>query len=33
MTTASPSEKDLLIADLRHRLAEAEETLRAIREN
>ncbi len=33
MMTASPSEKDVLIADLRHRLAEAEETLRAIREN
>lgn len=33
MTRASSSEKDLLIADLRHRLAEAEETLRAIREN
>ncbi|MGH9806050.1 MAG: sensor histidine kinase [Terriglobia bacterium] len=30
---ASPSEKDLLIADLRHKLTEAEETLRAIREN
>jgi PAS domain S-box-containing protein len=29
----SASEKDLLIADLRHRLAEADETLRAIREN
>lgn len=27
------SENDLLIADLRHKLAEAEETLRAIREN
>lgn len=33
MTAASPSGKDLLIADLRLRLAEAEETLRAIREN
>ncbi|TAL81606.1 MAG: PAS domain-containing protein [Beijerinckiaceae bacterium] len=33
MTATSPSEKDRLIADLRHRLAEAEETLRAIREN
>jgi PAS domain S-box-containing protein len=33
MMSASPSEKDLLIADLRHKLAEAEETLRAIREN
>jgi PAS domain S-box-containing protein len=33
MTSASPSEKDLLIADLRQRLGEAEETLRAIREN
>ncbi len=33
MTSASSSDKDLLIADLRHRLAEAEETLRAIREN
>ena len=31
--SASPSEKDRLIADLRLRLAEAEETLRAIREN
>ena len=33
MTSTSPSEKDLLIADLRLRLGEAEETLRAIREN
>jgi len=33
MMSASSSDKDLLIADLRHRLAEAEETLRAIREN
>ena len=33
MNPASSSEKDLLIADLRLRLAEAEETLRAIREN
>jgi two-component sensor histidine kinase/PAS domain-containing protein len=33
MTQRSSLEKDLLIADLRHRLAEAEETLRAIREN
>ena len=33
MTSASSSDKDLLIADLRLRLAEAEETLRAIREN
>jgi PAS domain S-box-containing protein len=33
MTTTSSSEKDLLIADLRLRLGEAEETLRAIREN
>ncbi|MGH7077612.1 MAG: sensor histidine kinase [Acetobacteraceae bacterium] len=33
MTPASSSEKDLLIADLRLRLAEAGETLRAIREN
>jgi len=33
MPTASSSEKDLLIADLRLKLAEAEETLRAIREN
>lgn len=33
MTTVSPSEKDLLIADLRLKLTEAEETLRAIREN
>jgi len=30
---ASASETELLIADLRHRLAEAEETLRAIRDN
>jgi PAS domain S-box-containing protein len=33
MTSVSSSNKDLLIADLRLRLAEAEETLRAIREN
>ena len=33
MTSELPSEKDLLIADLRRRLAEAEETLRAIRDN
>ena len=33
MSPTSPLEKDLLIADLRHRLGEAEETLRAIREN
>jgi PAS domain S-box-containing protein len=33
MTAVSPSNKDLLIADLRLRLAEAEETLRAIRDN
>jgi len=33
MTSDSLSETDALIADLRHRLAEAEETLRAIREN
>jgi PAS domain S-box-containing protein len=33
MTSLSSSSKDLLIADLRLRLAEAEETLRAIREN
>lgn len=33
MTSASSSDKDLLIADLRLRLADAEETLRAIREN
>ena len=33
MTRDSSSDKDLLIADLRLRLAEAEETLRAIREN
>lgn len=33
MTKASSSQKDLLIADLRRRLAEAEETLRAIRDN
>lgn len=33
MTRDSSSEKDLLIADLRRRLAEAEETLRAIRDN
>ena len=33
MTAASPSEQERLIADLRHRLAEAEETLRAISEN
>lgn len=33
MTANSPTDKDHLIADLRHRLAEAEETLRAIREN
>ncbi len=33
MTRTSSSDKDLMIADLRHRLAEAEETLRAIREN
>lgn len=33
MTRASSSQKDLLIADLRRRLAEAEETLRAIRDN
>ena len=33
MTADSPSNKDLLIADLRLRLADAEETLRAIREN
>lgn len=33
MNPASSSEKDLLIAELRHKLAEAEETLRAIREN
>jgi PAS domain S-box-containing protein len=33
MTSASSSDNDLLIADLRHRLADAEETLRAIREN
>jgi PAS domain S-box-containing protein len=33
MIAVSPSNKDLLIADLRLRLAEAEETLRAIRDN
>lgn len=33
MTNPSSSEKDLLIADLRLKLAEAEDTLRAIREN
>lgn len=33
MTSASSLDNDLLIADLRHRLAEAEETLRAIRDN
>ena len=33
MTRDSSSDKDLLIADLRRRLAEAEETLRAIRDN
>jgi PAS domain S-box-containing protein len=33
MIPGSSSEKDLLIADLRLRLAEAEETLRAIRDN
>jgi PAS domain S-box-containing protein len=33
MTAVSSSNKDLLIADLRLRLAEAEETLRAIRDN
>lgn len=33
MTRDSSSDKDLLIADLQRRLAEAEETLRAIREN
>lgn len=33
MTSDSPSQKDALIIDLRRRLAEAEETLRAIREN
>lgn len=33
MTPDSSSDKDLLIADLRHRLAESEETLRAIRDN
>jgi PAS domain S-box-containing protein len=33
MTPDSSPEKDLLIADLRRKLAEAEETLRAIREN
>lgn len=33
MTSASSSDKDRLIADLRLRLADAEETLRAIREN
>lgn len=33
MTSNLSSEKDLLIDDLRRRLAEAEETLRAIREN
>ncbi|MGA9867964.1 MAG: HWE histidine kinase domain-containing protein [Acetobacteraceae bacterium] len=33
MTSASSPDKDLLIADLRQRLADAEETLRAIREN
>ena len=32
MTLASPSKKDALIADLRLKLAEAEETLRAISE-
>lgn len=33
MTSESRSDQDLLITDLRRRLAEAEETLRAIREN
>lgn len=33
MTPDSSSDKDLLIADLRHRLTEAEETVRAIRDN
>jgi PAS domain S-box-containing protein len=33
MTRDSSPDKDVLIADLRHRLTEAEETLRAIREN
>jgi PAS domain S-box-containing protein len=33
MTRDPSSDTDLLIADLRHKLAEAEETLRAIREN
>jgi PAS domain S-box-containing protein len=33
MTRDSSSDKDILIADLQRRLAEAEETLRAIREN
>jgi PAS domain S-box-containing protein len=33
MTPTSSAEKDLIIADLRLRLVEAEETLRAIREN
>jgi PAS domain S-box-containing protein len=33
MTSEPRSDKDLLITDLRRRLAEAEETLRAIREN
>lgn len=33
MTAATGADKDRLIADLRHKLAEAEETLRAIREN
>jgi PAS domain S-box-containing protein len=33
MSSDLHSEKDLIIAELRHRLAEAEETIRAIREN